>query len=223
MIGKAIYSLLSNDTDVSALVGTRIYSSLAIEDVTYPYIVYEMTSRDFNDTKDGKSCLDVLEYDIEIYSEKLSELNDLGVKVRNVLDRHSGTTEGLEIQSVKFNAEDVGYTDGDRIYLKMQSYSFRYLTIYSSLDRITDLAGSSSSTTQNDLTWTDNATGETGYEIWRSNDLEGWTLISTEAANSSSYADTGLTIETQYYYRVRPTDGTYGGEWSNVIGVRTNN
>ena len=183
-----------------------------------------MNEREFDDTKDGKSELDTLSYDIFIYAETLAEVNDLGLKVRNALDRYSGTNSGLVIQSVHFTSEDVGYSDKDRVYLKGQNYSFRYETIYSTLSAVTNLSISASSTTQLDLTWTDNASGESGYEVWRSSTANGgYTLITTTAANATSYSDTGLTVETVYYYRVRPTDGTYGGEWSNIVAGRTDN
>ena len=128
MIGDVIYTLLNSDTDVEALVGNKIYPSLAIEDVDYPYIVYEQTANDPQDDKDGPSTLDTLTYNIEIYTETLSESSDLGVKVRRVLDRYSGTTLGQVIQSVKYNTENSGYSDDNgRVHLKMQVYNFRYL------------------------------------------------------------------------------------------------
>ena len=224
MIGKVIYNILTNDSDVSAIISTKVYNSLAVEDVAYPYVVYELSGREFDDTKDGKSELDTLDYNIEIYSETLNEVNDLALKIRNALDRYSGTNSGLVIQSVHFTAEDVGYSDVDRVYLKMQNYSFRYETIYSTLGRPTNLAIATTSTTQLDLTWTDNASGESGYEVWRSSAVEsGYTLITTTAANATSYSDTGLSADTQYYYRIRATDGTYGGQWSLIVGGRTDN
>lgn len=127
MIGDVIYSLLSNDAAVGALVSTRIYPSLAIENVVYPYIVYEQTGNEPTNDKDGPSTLDTLTYDIEIYTKSLNESNDLGVKVRKVLDRHAGTTNSKVIQSVKYNTENSGYDDKDRVHLKMQMYDFRYL------------------------------------------------------------------------------------------------
>ena len=127
MIGDVVYSLLSNDATVSALVSTRIYPSLAIENVVYPYIVYENTGNTPTDDKDGVSSLDTLAYDIEIYTETLADSNTLGVAVRNVLDRYAGTVNTKVIQSVKYNNENSGYSDEDRVHLKMQSYDFRYL------------------------------------------------------------------------------------------------
>jgi uncharacterized repeat protein (TIGR03806 family) len=53
------------------------------------------------------------------------------------------------------------------------------------------------------LTWTDNATNESSYEIQRSPDNAIWSVLTSIAANSTSYADQNLTPATLYYYRVR--------------------
>jgi subtilisin family serine protease len=53
------------------------------------------------------------------------------------------------------------------------------------------------------LTWTDNATGETGFKIERSTDGAMWTQIATVGANVTSYSSIGLTANKSYYYRVR--------------------
>ena len=128
MIGDVIFSLLSNDVDVAAIVGTKIYQDLAIEDIVYPYIVIDQVNNDPTDCKDGASTLDTLEYDIEIYTKTRDQSTDLGVKVRLALDRYSGTVNSKVIQSVKYNNENSDYDDSDgRVYLKVQSYSFRYL------------------------------------------------------------------------------------------------
>ena len=43
-IESDLYTTLSNDAGVSALVGTRIYPNLAPESATYPYITYQLIS-----------------------------------------------------------------------------------------------------------------------------------------------------------------------------------
>ncbi|MEJ0034194.1 MAG: fibronectin type III domain-containing protein [Bacteroidota bacterium] len=54
------------------------------------------------------------------------------------------------------------------------------------------------------LTWTDASTTETGFAIERSTTSgSGYTLVTTTAANATSYSDTGLTASTPYYYRIR--------------------
>jgi hypothetical protein len=52
------------------------------------------------------------------------------------------------------------------------------------------------------LNWTDNATNEVGYVIYRSTDGVNYTFIAQTAANATSYNDTGLQPTTTYFYRV---------------------
>ncbi len=54
------------------------------------------------------------------------------------------------------------------------------------------------STTQIDLSWTDNSADETGFKI----ESPAGTLITTTAANAISYSHTGLTCNTTYTYRL---------------------
>jgi hypothetical protein len=125
MIGKAIYNLLSNDATVSGYVSNRIYPFMAIEQVVAPYIVYTQETLEPHNIKDGVSPLDVITYHVEVWHENPETVKVLADAVRDVLDRYSGTVQSLNIQSVKYNDEEFGYADADRIFLIMQSYTFR--------------------------------------------------------------------------------------------------
>jgi len=52
------------------------------------------------------------------------------------------------------------------------------------------------------LNWTDNATNESAYAIYRSTDGITYNLVSTLAANSTSSAQSGLNPSTLYFWRV---------------------
>lgn len=72
------------------------------------------------------------------------------------------------------------------------------------------------------VNWVDNSNDETGFEIQRSLDgATGWTTIATTAADVTSYDDTGLTVDTQYYYRVRAVNANGESAWSNVASGTT--
>jgi len=62
------------------------------------------------------------------------------------------------------------------------------------------------STSEIDLTWADKSNNETGFKIERSPDNLNWTVLTTTAANATSYRDTGLTSSTPYYYRISATN-----------------
>ena len=59
------------------------------------------------------------------------------------------------------------------------------------------------------MSWTDNSSNENQFKIERSTDGLTYTQIAAVSANVRSFADTGLTPGTRYFYRVRA---------SNIIG-----
>jgi hypothetical protein len=83
----------------------------------------------------------------------------------------------------------------------------------------TNLATTVAGTTIN-LTWTDTVSGETNFRLERSIDNGvTWTEIAQPSADSTSYADNGLTCGTSYQYRIRAyraSDSTYSA-YSNIV------
>ena len=63
------------------------------------------------------------------------------------------------------------------------------------------------------VTWTDNATNETGFHVQRSKDGRTWSTVATLGANSTTYTDTGLKTGT-FYYRV----GAYNAAGETASG-----
>jgi fibronectin type 3 domain-containing protein len=70
----------------------------------------------------------------------------------------------------------------------------------------TALNATAASSSQINLTWTDNAATETGFKIERSTDNATFTQIATVGANVTSYANSGLSSGTTYHYRIRAYD-----------------
>ncbi|MEI7557079.1 fibronectin type III domain-containing protein [Candidatus Chlorohelix sp.] len=86
----------------------------------------------------------------------------------------------------------------------------------------TVLAASPISSTRIDLTWHDNSDNETGFRVERSpNGSTSWTSLTTLAANTTSYSDTGLTPNTAYYYRVLATNNGTDSDYSNTANATT--
>ena len=99
-IGKSIYNILAANTNVSNLVGTRIFPNVAPQTTAFPFIIYDVTGVQPNDTKDGVSTLDTNDIMISCYSETYSEASDLAQKIRIAMDRIPEGTYGTEqIQS----------------------------------------------------------------------------------------------------------------------------
>ena len=86
-IGKGIYYILSNNTEVSNLVGNRIFPQVAPISTVFPFIIYDIYNDDPTLDKDGPSTLD--KYDIRItgYAETYTKVTRVGSAIRTALDR----------------------------------------------------------------------------------------------------------------------------------------
>jgi Fibronectin type III domain len=85
----------------------------------------------------------------------------------------------------------------------------------------TNLMASAISSSQIGLSWTDNSTNETGFQMQRSSDGVTFTLVATLGANVTAYTDSGRTTGTTYYYRVRAYNSRGNSALSNVASAAT--
>lgn len=72
------------------------------------------------------------------------------------------------------------------------------------------------------LTWTDNATNETGFRIERKTLPSGtWAQLGTVGSNVTTYSDNTVATETQYSYRVTAFSASTESEYSNEATIKT--
>jgi FtsP/CotA-like multicopper oxidase with cupredoxin domain len=69
------------------------------------------------------------------------------------------------------------------------------------------------------LTWVDNATNETGYQIYRSVNGGAYNLLTTTGANASTYTNTGLAAGSTYSYRVRATGISGNSAYAGPVSI----
>lgn len=128
MIGKALYGKLSATTAVTALVSTRIFPDMATQDATYPFIVYTNDATQPTDVKDSASPLDVVTMSVMIYSNSYSQAQDIAAAVRTALDRMTGTVQGVNVQSCRFEGQNSAQMEFDKhVFVIEQSYVFRHV------------------------------------------------------------------------------------------------
>jgi pectate lyase len=85
-----------------------------------------------------------------------------------------------------------------------------------------NLSASAASTSQINLSWTDNATNEAGFQLERATSAGGpFSQIATPGANTVSFQNTGLAAATTYYYRVRATNSGGNSSYSNTASATT--
>lgn len=85
------------------------------------------------------------------------------------------------------------------------------------------LVAAATSSSQINLTWTDNANNETAQYVERcaGASCTNFVQVASLAANVTSYNDTGLTAATSYSYRVRAHGATADSAYSNAATVST--
>jgi hypothetical protein len=79
------------------------------------------------------------------------------------------------------------------------------------------------STSQINLSWTDNSGNETGFKIERctGSGCTNFAQIATVGANVRSYNNTGLNKNTTYTYRVRAYNAAGNSTYSNTVAGKT--
>jgi len=77
------------------------------------------------------------------------------------------------------------------------------------------------SSSQINLTWSDNSGNEDGFDIERSTDGVTFTRITTTAANVTDFSDTGLVADTSYDYRVLAFNSNGDSDYSNISSAVT--
>lgn len=83
------------------------------------------------------------------------------------------------------------------------------------------LTATAASSGQINLSWMDNST-ETGFRIERSSSSGGpYTQIATVGANVTTYANTGLSSGTTYYYKIRAYNANGNSASSSVASATT--
>jgi hypothetical protein len=86
-IGKGIYYILANNTELSDLVGNKIFPQVAPITTSFPFIIYDIYNDDPTLDKDGPSTLDKYDIRITAYSKTYSNVTEVGNGIREALDR----------------------------------------------------------------------------------------------------------------------------------------
>lgn len=84
-----------------------------------------------------------------------------------------------------------------------------------------NLLATATAPTQINLSWSDNASNETGHKVERSPNNSTWSQIALLGANVASYNDTTVSPATLYYYRVRAYGTGGDSAYTSVASATT--
>jgi hypothetical protein len=105
-----LVSLLTAESTITAICGSRVYVSRAPQKATFPYVVITQMGSDENGTIDGKTGqLRFLDFDIDCKAKSSVEAESLGNAIRTYIDDYSGPAGSFTIGAVIMNDESDDY------------------------------------------------------------------------------------------------------------------
>lgn len=104
-IEDAIFTLLSTESTISDIVGTRIYPLFAEQDEPLPHIIFQQISGNRDHTYDGASGFTQSRYQFTCLATTYKGAKALFEAVRMFFDGFKGTVLGVEIQANLFSNE----------------------------------------------------------------------------------------------------------------------
>lgn len=159
--------------------------------------------------------------------------NESNYIVQRSLTPGNGFTTISTLPANSISYTNTGLTGGTTFYYRVQASHSSAVSDWSNTAFATTLNTTAPAAASNlkaaatvcnqiKLTWTDNSVNESGFEISRSNSLNGtYTLLATVNANTTSYINSGLTRNKRYYYRVRAVNNYGNSAWSNKANAVT--
>ncbi len=104
-----LVSLLTGESTISDIVGSRVYVSKAPQKATLPYIVItQMSSEEFK-TLDNTGNLRAIDFDIDCKSDRSVTAETLGNAVRVFVQDYTGAAGEETIEAVLLNDESTDY------------------------------------------------------------------------------------------------------------------
>ena len=109
MIYKGIYSLLSTNSDVTDIVGEKIFPVEVPEDIALPYIAYLLPDEEHLESLRGSSGSATVDCHVECYSADFVECRNLKEAVRMSMQGFIGTAAGIQIKATLMPKSPMGY------------------------------------------------------------------------------------------------------------------
>lgn len=95
-----LYSRLTGDTDVSALVSTRVYPHVAPQGASLPYLTYYRVTTNRAPVMSGAVDLINPRIQVDVWASTYTGARDLADKVRHALDQWTGSAGGVSFRWV---------------------------------------------------------------------------------------------------------------------------
>ncbi len=157
--------------------------------------------------------------------------NEAGFKIERKRDTDTSYTQIASIGPNLTNYASSGLNGNVIYYYRLRAFNGGGHSAYSNVDSAltllkapSNLLATAINSNQIDIVWTDGIANETGFKVERKTGVAGsYAVIATLGANVTSYSNTGLAANAQYFYRVRAFNATNTSAFSNEDDATTLN
>lgn len=116
---QAIYERLIADTEVAALIATRIYPQAAPQNAEKPYVTYRVVAAVDSENLEGSDGLTMRRYEFTSYAELYDDARSIVAAIKDSLQAFQGMMGSCEIDSIQFSDGDAGsdsYDDDEKTH-----------------------------------------------------------------------------------------------------------
>ena len=126
-VGKAVFSILTNNAGVSAIVSTKVYPVTAPQLIKTPFITYSIISVTPTNTKDRPSPVDEVRVQVDCYETTYAKAETLAGAVRTALDAYAIGSEvsGVKLDGIAYETENDAINEEVDIFRKSADYIIR--------------------------------------------------------------------------------------------------
>ena len=155
--------------------------------------------------------------------------NEVGFKIERSFDGTNYSQVGVVGANVQ-NFSHMNLTSSTLNFYRVRAYDGPNHSAFSNVTSATtqptpaapsNVVATAVSSSQINLTWTDNAVGETGFKLERSTDGVNFVQANILFKNAQSFSATGLAAATTYHFRLRSYDGPNHSAYSNISSAST--
>ena len=127
LIESALYTKLSTDSGVSALVGDRIYPLIVAQGALSPSIRYQTVTKSRESAMGSDSGITFARIQIDSFASTYLAAKTVAEAVRGALQRFRGTVIGIEIQSLFIEDMPESYDDKVKMYTVTQDINIGFV------------------------------------------------------------------------------------------------
>jgi hypothetical protein len=154
--------------------------------------------------------------------------NEDGFKIEKKIGQSGAYSEIDTVGTDITSYADTELDDETNYYYRVQAYNAQQSSSYFNETTVTthapptELLATTVSSSTISLSWSDNSSHETGYEIWRKVVQDAnYSLVTTVAADESTHVDGNLAASTTYEYKIRAISTNSGSDFSNQASATT--